>query len=146
MRVDFYQLSRDPVERVVAMLARKVVNMGQRLLVVSEDPGQRAVMSTELWRVGPEEFLANGEASAPAAERQPVLFADVVDRTNGAGILLLADGKWRAEALQFDRVLLLFSADQTEAARALWRELDGEEGVTREIHKQDERGRWQAGA
>ncbi|HSM53660.1 MAG TPA: DNA polymerase III subunit chi, partial [Erythrobacter sp.] len=39
-RVDFYQLSRDPVERVAAMLARKVLQEGQRLLVVSGDPGQ----------------------------------------------------------------------------------------------------------
>ena len=146
MRVDFYQLSRDPVERVVAMLARKVSGLGERLLVVSDDPGQRAVMSTELWRVGPEEFLANGEASAPQADKQPVLFSDKAEAANGARIVLLADGKWRAEALQFDRALLLFGADETEAARALWRDLDGEEGVEREIHKQDERGKWQAGA
>ncbi len=145
MRVDFYQLSRDPVERVVAMLARKVLGTGERLLVVSDDPGQRAAMSTELWRVGPEEFLANGEASAPQADKQPVLFSDKAEAINGAKIVLLADGKWRAEALRFERALLLFGADQTEAARALWRELDDEEGVAREIHKQDESGRWRAG-
>lgn len=146
MRVDFYQLSRDPVERVVAMLARKVLGSGERLLVVSDDPGQRAVMSTELWRVGPQEFLANGEASAPQAEKQLVLFSDKAEAANSASIVLMADGKWRAEALRFDRALLLFGADEIETARALWRELDGEEGVTREIHKQDDRGRWQAGA
>ncbi len=146
MRVDFYQLSRDPVERVVVMLARKVAASGERLLVVSGDPGQRAVISGELWRAGPDQFLANGEASDSHPERQPILLSDRADAANGAKIVLLADGKWRSEALDFERALLLFGGGETEAARALWRELDGEDGVTREIHKQDESGRWQVGA
>lgn len=144
-RVDFYQLSRDPVERVAVMLARKVRQAGKRLLVVSDDPGQRAVISRELWRAGPEEFLANGEADAPNAERQPILLSAEMAPANGATMVLLADGKWRAEALGFERALLLFNAEQTGAARALWRELDSAGDVTREIHKQDENGRWRAG-
>jgi len=144
-RVDFYQLSSDPVERVAAMLARKVLQAGQRLLVVSGDPGQRAVIGRELWRGGPEEFLANGEADAGQADRQPILLSDKVEAANGASMVLLADGQWRPEALQFERALLLFGAAETDAARALWRELDGAEGVAREIHKQDESGRWRAG-
>lgn len=145
-RVDFYQLSRDPVERVAVMLARKVLQAGQRLLVVSGDPGQRAVIGRELWRGGPEEFLANGEADAGEAERQPILLSEKIEAANGASIVLLADGQWRPEALQFERALLLFGAAETEAARALWRELDGAVEVVREIHKQDEAGRWRAGA
>ena len=110
--------------------------------MVSEDPGQRAVIGRELWRGGPEEFLASGEADAPHPEKQSILLSDGLDAPNGASMVLLADGKWRPEALQFERALLLFDAAATEAARALWRELDGAEQVTREIHKQDENGRW----
>ena len=145
-RVDFYQLSRDPVEKVATMLARKVMQAGERLLLVSQDPGQRAVIGTELWRCGQEEFLAHGEASAPHADRQPILLSGSMEAPNGATMVLLADGQWRPEALEFNRVLLLFGAAETEAARTLWRQLDGTEGVTREIHKQDESGRWRAGA
>lgn len=145
MRVDFYQLSRDPVERVAVMLARKVMQAGERLLLVSGDPGQRAVIGRELWRGGPEEFLANGEADGAHAEHQPILLSDRAEPANGAGMVLLADGHWRPEALQFERALLLFGAAETEAARALWRQLDEVEGVTREIHKQDDSGRWRAG-
>lgn len=145
MRVDFYQLSRDPVERVAVMLARKVLETGQRLLLVSSDPGQRAVISRELWRCAAEAFLAHGEADDLHPERQPILLSDRVDALNGARIVLLADGQWRPEALGFERALLLFGPDRTEAARALWRELDDAADVTREIHKQDERGGWQAG-
>ena len=145
-RVDFYQLSRDPVEKVAVMLARKVIQAGEKLLIVSEDPGQRAVIGRELWRGGPEEFLANGEAATDHAEKQPILLSEIVEAHNGGGKVILADGKWRSEAQQFKRALLLFGTAETEAARALWRELDGAEGVEREIHKQDESGRWRAGA
>ncbi|MFZ9395312.1 MAG: DNA polymerase III subunit chi [Erythrobacter sp.] len=143
-RVDFYQLSRDPVERVAAMLARKAAQGGQRLLVVSGDAEQRTAIARELWRAGPEEFLANGEAEAAHAERQPILLSANVDAANGAALVMLADGQWRADALRFSRALLLFGPAETDAARALWRELDGMDGVTREIHKQDEAGRWRA--
>ena len=44
-RVDFYQLSRDPVDVTVAKLARKVLQAGERLVVVSEDEGQRTRLS-----------------------------------------------------------------------------------------------------
>jgi len=144
-RVDFYQLSRDPVEQVAVMLARKVMQAGKRLLIVSDNPGQRATISKELWRGGAEEFLANGQADAPHADKQPILLSETMEPTNGASMVMFVDGKWRSEALDLERALLLFGADETEAARGLWRELDGAEGVTREIHKQDENGRWQAG-
>ncbi|WFL76494.1 DNA polymerase III subunit chi [Altererythrobacter arenosus] len=145
MRVDFYQLSRDPVERVTAMLARKVLQAGKRLLVLSADAEQREALSKELWRAGPEEFLANGDAAQPNVERQPILLSETPDAANGASMVLIADGKWRPEALGFERALLLFGPEDTEAARALWRELDGQDEVTREIHKQDDSGKWRAG-
>lgn len=143
--MDFYQLSRDPVERVTAMLARKVLQAGERLLVVSADAAQREAVSKELWRAGPEEFLANADASRPGADKQPILLSDKTAAANGAKMVLFADGKWREEALEFDRALLLFGPEDTEAARGLWRELDGKDDVTREIHKQDDSGKWRAG-
>ena len=145
-RVDFYPLSRDPVERVVAMLARKASELGERLLVVSADVEHRKILSREMWRSGAEEFLANGDVTQPGPDRQPILLSDSADALNAAKIVIMADGKWRDEALQFERALLLFGPDDTEAARTLWRELDGNDQVQREIHKQDERGKWRAGA
>lgn len=127
------------------MLARLVLKSGERLLIVSDNPGQRAVVSRELWRAGPEEFLANGEADAEGADRQPILLSNAPEAVNSAEMVLFADGKWRDEALGYKRAFLLFGADETQAARDLWRELDAKEGVERFIHKQDDDGRWQAG-
>lgn len=145
MRVDFYQLSRDPVERVAVVLARKVMGVGARLLIAHEDAEMRSAISRELWRAGEDEFLANGEAGEAGADRQPILLGADIDPANQASMVILADGKWRPAARDFDRAMLLFGAGETEAARALWRDLDGEAEVTREIHKQDDQGRWRAG-
>ena len=85
-RVDFYQLSRDPVEQVAVMLARKVLQAGKRLLIVSDNPGQRATIGKELWRGGKEEFLANGQADAAHADKQPILLSGDMDPANGASM------------------------------------------------------------
>lgn len=141
--VSFYQLSRDPVERVVPLLAAKALEGGGRLLVVSGDPARRAALSEALWaREGA--FLANGEAGAPYAGRQPVLLAENCEAANGARTAILADGEWRGEAAGFDRAMVLFGQEQIEAARALWLELSGAGHAVR-IFKQEPDGRWREG-
>ena len=115
-RVDFYQLSRDPVEKVVAALAGKVLASGARAVVVADDPDLRKRLSTALWDE-PNSFLAHGEAGGPDDARQPVLIAADCAAPNGATIALIADGKWREEATGFERVLLLFDEAATETAR-----------------------------
>ena len=70
-RVDFYQLSRDPVDVTVAKLARKVLQAGERLVVVSGDDAQRTHLSQVLWQQGGAAFLANGMAGGAHEARQP---------------------------------------------------------------------------
>ncbi|MEC9109583.1 MAG: DNA polymerase III subunit chi, partial [Pseudomonadota bacterium] len=91
-RVDFYQLSRDPVDVTVAKLARKVLQAGERLVVVSAEAAQREHLSKILWEQGGAAFLAHGMAEAPQAARQPNLVADGIDAPNGAPMARIADG------------------------------------------------------
>lgn len=127
------------------MLARKVLDAGARLLIVHEDAEARSGISRELWRAGEDEFLANGEAGEEGAARQPILLSAEMLPVNEARMVILADGKWRPEAGTYERAMLLFDASEVETARALWRQLDNLSDVRREIHKQDERGKWRAG-
>ena len=76
MQVDFYQLSRDPAEAVVPLLARNTLKAGQRLLVVSADDDLTGRISERLW-AGAESFLAHGLSGGPHDARQPILLADV---------------------------------------------------------------------
>ena len=136
MQVDFYQLSRDPVERVVPLLAGKVLESGAR------DEALRNRLSDALWAQDPPAFLANGMASETGADRQPILIGETCERTNDATMTLLADGEWREEAVAFERAILLFDDTATDAARDLWRKFAGREDIERRFFKQDERGRW----
>lgn len=141
MQVDFYQLSRDPAEAVVPLLARNTLKAGQRLLVVSADDELTGRISEWLW-AGAESFLAHGLSGGPHDARQPILLADVPEPANGARFIILADGTWQDAALGFDRAFLLFDGATIEDARATWRGLDGRDGVERRYWRQEENGKW----
>lgn len=140
MKLDFWQVSRDPVEKVVALIAKRVLGEGARVLVVAADPAQRAAIARELWQAGPETFLANGEADAPGAERQPIVLSGDCAAPNGASHVILADGTFR-ETEGFARAFLLFQPDAAPAARAAWRAQDSRADIERAYYAQED-GRW----
>lgn len=140
MKVDFWQLSHDPVEKVTALIAQRVLDTGERLLVVSADPDQRARVARALWQAGPESFLANGEADAAGAERQPILLAGEVVSVNHATHAVFADGRFR-EAPGFARSFLLFDEPSRQHARETWKALEEREGLERAFFRQ-EGGKW----
>ena len=142
MRVDFYQLSRDPAEWVLPLIARNTLGAGERLLVVSEDTGQLDRIGEALWTRLPDTFLANGQAGGPHDARQPILLSTAVVPANGAQFLALADGGWRES--EAARVFLLFPPDRIDEARATWRRLGQREGVERKNWRQDG-GKWREG-
>ena len=145
MRVDFYQLSRDPAEAALPLLARKALAGGERLLVVSEDAAQRRRISQALWALGGESFLANGMAGEGSEDRQPILLSEMPHPLNGARFLAIADGVWRDAEMPFARTFFLFDDATIQHARETWRMLRSREGVQNHYWKQ-EGGRWvQAG-
>ena len=141
MQVDFYQLSRDPAEVVVPLLARNTLKAGERLLVVSADDALTGRISERLW-AGAESFLAHGLSGGAHDARQPILLADQPQPANGARYVILADGVWHEAALGFARAFLLFDGASIEAARGTWRALDGHDGVERRYWRQEENGKW----
>lgn len=144
MQVDFYQLTRDPVEQALPGIARRVLENGGRLLVVSDDAAQLERISRGLWDAGPDTYLAHDRAEAPMPEVQPILLAGQCEAANGARMIVLADGLWRDEALQFERVFYFFDDAAIDGARASWRTLSKADGVTPRFWKQDG-GKWRQG-
>jgi DNA polymerase-3 subunit chi len=141
MQVDFYQLSRDPAEVALWRIAGKVLDTGERLLVVSADGEQRERIRQALWSLQPEAFLANGVAGEGHEERQPILLSDRPEPLNGARFLAIADGHWREGSDAFARTFYLFDDATVQQARDVWRQLRGRERVERHYWKQ-EGGRW----
>lgn len=144
MQVDFYQLSRDPVHKVLPAIAQRVLDSGARLLVVAGDAGQRAQISENLWETTPSSFLAHGFADGSHPDIQPILLSDECAAANGARHIALADGVWRDQALEFDRVFYFFDAETVDGARQSWRTLAKADGVTPRFWKQEGR-KWVQG-
>ena len=146
-RVDFYRLTRDPVERVLPALATRVLGNGDRLLVVAASAMQRQAIDEALWTLNPVSFLPHGHAGSPDEAIEPVLISGTLEPPppNRASHLAIADGEWRDAALEFERTFLLFDNSRIDDARALWRTLAAREAVDNRFWKQDENGRWSEG-
>jgi len=144
MQVDFYQLTRDPVETVIPAIARRVLEGGGRLLVVSAERAQLDGISRALWSAGPETYLANDHDDAAMPEAQPILLSAGCSPANEARHIALADGQWREEALGFERAFYFFDETTIEQARTNWRALSKAESVTPRFWRQDG-GKWRQG-
>lgn len=145
MQVDFYHLTRRPLEQVLPRIAEKVLADGERLLIVAEAAEQRARIDQLLWGHAPEAFLPHGVAEGESDALQPVLIAGAPDPGNGARFVAIVDGRWRDEALGFERAFHFFDEDRIAEARAAWKSLADRPGVERRYWKQTERG-WEQAA
>lgn len=142
MQVDFYQLTRDPAEKVIPFIAQRVLDDKGRLLIVSDNSSQLDVISASLWTSKADSFLAHAKAGEGDDALQPILLSDQTNAPNSARFIAIADGNWRPVEHDFDRVFYLFPPNQTDEARAAWRTLG--EGVERRYWKQDG-GKWMQG-
>lgn len=146
MQVDFYHLTATPLERALPRIAERVVEGGNRLLVVAAEAQQRAALDRLLWTYSADSFLPHAEAGAGEDDRQAVLIAPDLAQGPGLTHVALVDGLWRDGATAFDRAFHFFDESHVAAARAAWKSLADREGVERRYWKQDEGGRWsQAG-
>lgn len=144
MRVDFYQLSRDPAELALPLIARATLAAGERLLVVSGDEAQLGRIDEALWTRLPESFLAHGKAGGEHDARQPILLSSETRPANEARFLALADGVWRDPGEKFTRVFYLFDHATLQPARDCWRMLGTRDRIERRFWKQDG-GKWVEG-
>ena len=141
MRVDFYQLGAAQSDEVVASIAGKLLEAGQRLLVVAGDEGMLARLDRQLWDQGAASFLPHGLAGGADDAAQPILLSTGTDAPNLARNILIADGEWREAALGYDRSFYLFDADTLDGARLAWKLLAGREGIERNYWALED-GKW----
>ena len=141
MRIDFYQLAGSPLDEVIASVAGKLVDAGERLLVVMADEHALGRLDRLLWDQGAASFLAHAIAGSGEDARQPILLSTTPDPANGARNILVADGEWREAALTFERAFHLFDEDSLAEARLTWKLLSGREGVDRHYWARED-GRW----
>lgn len=141
MIVNFYHLTRLPLERVLPTICEKLLQSGERVLVVADEP-QLGRLDEQLWTYAADSFLPHGR-DRPAS--QPVLLSSAPSAANQAGAIALADGRWRDEALGFGRIYYFFDESGLGEARGVWRTLNARDDVEPRYWKQDERGKWVQG-
>jgi len=142
----FYQLQRQPVEKVLPVFIEKSLERGWRVAVQSSYDERIEALDAHLWTYRDDSFLPHGTYKEGAAAEQPVLLTINDDNPNGAAIRFLLDGSpVPPDAAAYDRVVLLFDGedpDALEAARSRWRDAKGQ-GFDVTYWQADEHGRWQ---
>ncbi|WP_380786658.1 DNA polymerase III subunit chi [Sphingomonas sp. R86521] len=146
MQVDFYHLTATPLDRALPRIAEKIVAGGGRLLIVADPEDQRTALDRLLWSYTPDSFLPHAQAGGEADADQPILIAADIQPANGARHIAIVDGRWRDEALTFDRAFHFFDDDAIREARLAWKALADRDDVERRYWKQDDAGRWEKAA
>lgn len=143
-RVDFYHLQRWPLEQALPPLLSKVLESGQRAVVLTASRERAEALSAVLWTWKPDSWLPHGTPSDGFDAEQPVWLAEKDERPNGAAILLLTDGMTSARMDEYDRCLDLFDGRDlvaVEAARKRWK-VCRDKGWEMHYWQQNERGGW----
>ncbi len=144
MRIDFYQLTRDPPYRVLPAIAQNIMKLQEKLHVVSS-ADSLGLLSKALWTYRDDSFLAHSILGVEDDEEeqdnalQPILLSSQIDHSNEAQMLAICDGIWREEAKKFARTFFLFEPDKTDEARSLWRTLSAKDDT--ELHYWKQEGR-----
>lgn len=146
MKVNFYHLTVQPLDRVLPRVAERVLADGGRLLIVEPREERRRALDKLLWCYAPDSFLPHGLLGAGDDQIQPVLIAPDVNAANRARNVALVDGEWRDDALDFDRAFHFFDDEQVREARLAWKTLAGRDGAERRYWKQNDAGRWEQAA
>jgi DNA polymerase-3 subunit chi len=142
----FYQLLRQPPERVLPTLIERSLERGWRVVVESTSPERIEALDAHLWTFRDDSFLPHGTWREPESAEQPVLLTADERNPNGAHVRFLLDGApVPGDAAAYERIVLLFDGedpDAVAAARARWSE-GRAQGFEVTYWQADEDGRWQ---
>jgi DNA polymerase-3 subunit chi len=142
----FYHMQNMKLENVLPPLLEKSLERGWRVVVQAGSEERADALDAHLWTYKDDSFLPHGTWRDGDAADQPVVLAVTENNPNAANVRFLVDsGALPADAENYERVVLMFNGDDTEAlegARAAWK--DGKaRGFAVTYWQADDRGRWQ---
>ena len=141
--VRFYQLGRRPLVEALAVMLERVLERGQRGLVLAASNERVESLADALWTWRENSFLPHGTAADGQAERQPIWLSTEPQNPNGAQVLFLLEGV-EAPPEGYDLVAVLFDgadAEQLARARRQWTGLKAA-GHALSYWAEDAQGRW----
>jgi DNA polymerase-3 subunit chi len=122
--VRFYHLERSTLESALPTMLERVLERGQRALVVLGTEERVRALNAHLWTYKPESFLPHGAAEDGAPEEQPIFLSTTPEGPNNPEVLFLADGAGAGDLGRFKLCVELFDGRDEQAvaaARERWR-------------------------
>lgn len=142
----FYHLQDTTLENVLPPLLEKSLERGWRVAVQSTSEERAEALDTHLWTYREDFFLPHATWRIGDAEDQPIILLVDESNPNRANVRFLVDNApLPADSAIYDRVVLLFNGDDTDAlaaARNAWTDCKAR-GFDLTYWQADERGRWQ---
>lgn len=121
--IQFYHLTKTPLERALPKLLEKASGAGFRSLVVTDSEQRMDTLNQLLWTYDQDSFLAHGSAKEGNADKHPILLSTELAAENAAKALFVTDGRIVENAEHFERVLDMFDGNDPESvasARQRW--------------------------
>lgn len=143
-RLDFYHLTRWPLEQALPRILTRAYQSGARVVVLSASMDRVRGLNSLLWTFDANSWLPHGCRDDGFEADQPIWLTDREERPNGANIAVLTEGMTIADPAAWSRVLDLFNGrddDAVSAARQRWRH-GREHGHELHYWQQTERGGW----
>jgi DNA polymerase-3 subunit chi len=142
----FYHLQDMKLENVLPPLLEKSIERGWRAVVQSTSEERTETLDAHLWTYRDDSFLPHATARAGDAQDHPIILATEDTNPNQAKIRFLVDNApLPPDPDSYDRIVLLFDGDDTDAlaaARQSWMDCKAR-GFEVTYWQADERGRWQ---
>src|SRR5271170_2154640 len=124
MRVDFYHLQNWPMEKALPPLLERVLQSGQRAVVLAASQERVEALASLLWTFRADSWLPHGTRKDGTPEDQPIWLTDQDENPNGARLLVLTEGM-ASRQTDIDRCLDIFDGTNPEAltaARTRWKD------------------------
>jgi DNA polymerase-3 subunit chi len=141
----FYQLQGQSLERLLPTLIEKSLERGWRIVVQAATAERIEALDAHLWTYRDDSFLPHGTDGQPDAAMQPVLLTVRDHNPNRAHVRFLIDGvPLPADAGSYERIVLLFDGEDTDAVTQARRRFDEakQAGFDVTYWQADEQGRW----
>lgn len=142
--VRFYHLQRATLEAVLPQMLEKVLERGQRAVVMLGSEQRVEALATALWTYRENSFLPHGSARDGRPVRQPIWLTADDENPNGADVLFLADGARSARMQDFALCAEVFDGnDEATVAAARQRWVEYKAAGCALVYYQQVGGRWE---
>jgi DNA polymerase-3 subunit chi len=141
----FYQLGRQPLDRVLPGLLEKTLERGWRAVVQVGGEERLESLDALLWSYREDSFLPHGTVKDGFADQQPIFLTTGDGNPNGAHVRFLVDGADCSERDGYARIVYLFDGrdeDGRAKAREQWKAAK-DAGFSVTYWQQNEKGRWE---